>query len=272
MAERAQREEERQAGRTSTVSGVKVLTRRCVPDPPCAFPPSSHRWLQSRTVQEGGDPGRRAFYPPHHSAVSKGDALRASAQQQKTLRVAEGVDQPAATPRITRPPPISTAETQTEAVVNGGRLALAAIQLKVRSCRCAASAAATHHVMQERCKCPRREGRLRGERRLRSHLGSQPPPSPPDSPQGRRCVLSARMLEPLQPGGGANAHPAPAPPALAWQTPAVRPPPRLAQHDRALASPAPSPPPPPTEGSVATRPDWLPFGAPCYWPAPAAPA
>lgn len=62
--------------------------------------------------------------------------------------VAKRVARPAATPRIISP--LSTATARTEAVGGvGGRLALAAIQWKVRSCRCAASGEATHHVMQE---------------------------------------------------------------------------------------------------------------------------
>lgn len=102
---------------------------------------------------------------------------------------------------------------------------------RVRTGRRAASAAATHHVMQERCKCPRWEGHLQGEGRLRSHIGRHPSPPPPlparADASGQHGCVSRYSLE--------AATTPPSLPLLAWRRPAVRPLPLLAQDDRAFA-------------------------------------
>lgn len=178
--------------------------------PPCACPPSSRRRLKSRTVREGSDPGRLVFYPSNRMpAVARGDALRAGAQQQRRFGWLR--EWPSPPPLLGLPPPLSTARLKTEGVVEGAQLALAAAQWKVRSGRRAASAATTHHVMQACCKQLSLMGgpSPRGRSATFPPRLPRPPPPPLDSPQGRRCVWSARMREPLQPGGGAKAPPPP---------------------------------------------------------------
>lgn len=165
--------------------------------------------------------------------------------------VAEGVGRSAATPRIILS--VSTAAARTEADGSGeDRLALAAIQWKVRSGGGAASGAATHHVMHGL---------------QMSLLGGPSPgsgsptllvwgPTPPPGSltgadaSGQHGCVSRYSLEaaPTRPPTLPLARPRP---AVAAATPRI--------HDRALASPVPSP--PARQRGDTTRPR-LPRGVP----------
>lgn len=196
--DRGQKEGRRASSRSNVDDVGSPTTVR--PGPLCAC---RHRWLQTPTVREGNDPGRRAFYPlPKRPAVSRADTLSGGeCSTTKTLR-AWLRGWPGPPPPRGLSSPVRQPQRERRRVGAGGdRLALAAIQWKVRLGRRAASGAATHHVMQKL-----QMSLLGGpspEPGLPTLLMWGPTP-PPRLSHGRRCVGATRMREPLQPGGGEN--------------------------------------------------------------------
>lgn len=231
--DRGQKEGRRASSRSNVDDVGSPTTVR--PGPPCAC---RHRWLQTPTVREGNDPGRRAFYPlPKRPAVSRADTLSGGeCSTTKTLR-AWLRGWPGPPPPRGLSSPVRQPQRERRRVGAGGdRLALAAIQWKVRLGRRAASGAATHHVMQKL-----QMSLLGGpspEPGLPTLLMWGPTPPPPGSltgadASGQHGCVSRYSLE------AAKTRPSTLP--LARPTPAVTSAtPRT--NDRALASPVPSPP------------------------------